>query len=62
MLQEVHCTKDTNRVRSAEWEYQTIFSTYKSNQAGVCIIFTNNFDLQFQKLFIIRLDASLFVM
>ena len=27
LLQEVHCTEDTNHVWSAEWGYQTIFST-----------------------------------
>jgi len=26
---------------SAEWGYQTIFSTYESNKAGVCILFNN---------------------
>ena len=52
MLQEAHCTENTNHVWSAEWGYQTIFSTYKSNKAGVCILFNNNFKLQIQKLFI----------
>ena len=32
--------------------YQTIFSTFKSNKDGVCILFNNNFKLQLQKLFI----------
>jgi len=52
MLQEVHSTENTNHLRSAEWGYQTIFSTYKSNKAGVCILFNNNFNLQIEKLFI----------
>ena len=52
MLQEVHSTENTNHVWSAEWGYQTIFSTYKSNKAGVCILFNNNFNLQIEKLFI----------
>ena len=52
MLQEVHCTENTNHVWSAEWGYQTIFSAYESNKAGVCILFNNNFNLQIQKLFI----------
>ena len=40
MLQEVHCTENTNHVWS------------ESNKAGVCILFNNNFNLQIQKLFI----------
>ena len=52
MLQEVHCTKDTNPVWLAEWDYQAIFSNYKSNKAGVCILFNNNFNFQIDKIFI----------
>ena len=52
MLQEVHSTENTNHVWSAEWGYQTIFSANKSNKAGVCILFNNNFNLQIEKLFI----------
>ena len=52
MLQEVHCTENTNHVWSAEWGYQTIFSTYESNKTGVCILFNTNFNLQIQKPFI----------
>ena len=52
MLQEVHCTENTNHVWSAEWGYQAIFSNYKSNKAGVCILFNNNFDFQIEKVFI----------
>ena len=52
MLQEVHCTENTNSMWSAEWGYQTIFSTYESNKAGVCILFNNNFNLQIQKQYI----------
>ena len=51
MLQEVHCTENTNHVWSAEWGYQAIFSTYKSNKAGVCILFNNNFDFQIEKTY-----------
>ena len=32
--------------------YQTVFSSFESNKAGVCILFNNNFNLQIQKLFI----------
>ena len=46
MLQEVHCTENTNSMWSAEKGNQTIFSTYESNKAGVCILFNNNFNLQ----------------
>ena len=52
MLQEAHCTVNTNSMWSAEWGYQAIFSNYKSNKAGVCILFNNNFNLQIEKVFI----------
>ena len=52
MLQEVHCTENTNHVWSAKWGYQVIFSNYKGNNAGVCILFNNNFDFQIEKVFI----------
>ena len=32
--------------------YRAIFSNYKSNKAGVCILFNNNFDFQIEKVFI----------
>ena len=51
MLQEVHCPENTNYVWSAEWGYQAIFSTYKSNKAGVYILFNNNFDFQIEKTY-----------
>ena len=50
MLQEVHCTENTKHLWSAEWGYQAIFSSCKSNKAGVCLLFNNNFNLQIQKL------------
>ena len=50
MLQEVHCTENTNHVWSAEWSYQAIFSNYKSNKVGVCILFNNSFDFQIEKV------------
>ena len=52
MLQECHCTENTNLVWSTEWGYQAIFSTFSSNKAGVCILFNNTFNLQIQKLFV----------
>ena len=52
MLQEVHCIEKSNDLWAAEWGYKTIFSTYSSNKAGVCILFNNNFNLQIQRLFV----------
>ena len=52
MLQEVHCTENTNHVWYAEWGYQAIFSNYKSNKAWFCILFNNNFNFQIEKVFI----------
>ena len=52
MLQEVHCTENTYPAWSAEWGYQAIFSDYKSNKAGVHILFNNNFSSQIEKVFI----------
>ena len=52
MLREVHCTDNTNSVWSAEWGYQAIFSNYKSNKAGVCVLFKNNFNFQIEKVFV----------
>ena len=40
MLQEVHCTENTNHVWSAEWGYQTILSTFKSNEAEYAYFLT----------------------
>ena len=50
MLQEVDCTENTNHLWSSELGYQAIFSSCKSNRAGVCLLFNNNFNLQIQKL------------
>ncbi len=52
MLQEVHYTEKSNDLWAAEWGYRTIFSTYSSNRAGVCVLFNNNFNLQIQRLFV----------
>ena len=52
MLQEVHCTENTNDRWTAEWGYQSIFSTFKSNKSGVSILFNNNFNLQIQRVYI----------
>ena len=40
MLQEVHCTENTNPIWSADWGYQAIFNNKKSKKAGVCIYFS----------------------
>ena len=50
VLQEVHCTENTKHLWSAELGYQAIFSSCKSNKAGVCLLFNNNLNLQIQKL------------
>ena len=52
MLQEVHCTENTNDRWTAEWGYQSIFSTFKRNKSGVSILFNNNFNLQIQRVYI----------
>ena len=51
MLQEVHCIEKTNHLWKAEWGYQAYFTSFKRNKAGVCILFNNNFSLQFQRLY-----------
>ena len=51
MLQEVHCIEKTNHLWKAEWGYQAYFTSFESNKAGVCILFNNNFNLQFQRLY-----------
>jgi len=48
MLQECHCTENTNPVWSAEWRYQAIFSTFSSKKSR----FNNKFNFQIQKLFV----------
>lgn len=48
MLQENHSTETNCRIRLQG--YHTIVSTYKSNKAGVFLVF-NNFNLQIQTLF-----------
>ena len=42
-LREVHSTKDMETCWLAEWGYSTIFSSFSSVSAGVCILFNNNF-------------------
>ena len=51
MLQEVHCIEKTNHLWKAEFGYQAYFTSFESNKAGVCILFNNNFNLQFQRLY-----------
>ena len=52
MLQEVHCTENSNPFWKAEWGYEAFFSSFESNKAGVCILFQNNFNLQFYRSYI----------
>ena len=44
-------SKKTNHLWKAEWGYQAYFTSFESNKAGVCILFNNNFNLQFQRLY-----------
>ena len=50
MLQEVHCSVNTTDIWSAEWGYKAIYSGCSSRQAGVAVLFNNNFNLQILKL------------
>ena len=51
MLQEVHCIDETNHLWRAEWGYETVLTSYESNKAGVCFLFNNNFNFQFQRVY-----------
>ena len=46
MLQETHCTENTNDLWRTEWGYQACFTSYESNKTAVCILFNNNFNFQ----------------
>ena len=50
-LQEVHCTKDKEHTYSTELGYSAIFSSFSSASAGVCVLFSNNFNFQSLKSF-----------
>ena len=50
-LQEVHCKKNKEHIRSAERGYSAIFSSFLSASAGACVLFNNNFNLQILKSF-----------
>ena len=50
-LQEVHCTKEKERLWSSEWGFSAIFSSVSSSSAGVCILFNNNFQFEIKKQF-----------
>ena len=60
MLQEVHYTENINHVWSAEWGYQAIFSNYKSNKAGVCILFNKTLIFKLKRLSLTPKGVSLF--
>ena len=51
MLQEDHCIDETNYLWRAEWGYEPVFTSYESNKAGVCFLFDNNFNFQFQRVY-----------
>ena len=50
-LQEVHCTKEKERLWSSEWGFSAIFSSASSLSAGVCILSKNNFQFEIKKQF-----------
>ena len=50
-LQEVHSSKETEKLWLAEWGYRGLFSNLSSSTAGVSILFNNNFSFEIQKYF-----------
>ena len=50
-LQEVHCTKEKERLWSSEWGFSAIISSVSSSSAGVCILFNKNFQFEIKKQF-----------
>ena len=60
MLQECHCTENTNPVWSAEWGYQAIFSTFSSNKLkqGFAFFLTTPLICTFKNSLLTPLDAS----
>ena len=45
-IQEANCTEDNIHDWRAEWGYEALFSCCSSKQAGVAILFNNNFNFQ----------------
>ena len=50
-LQEVHSSKEIEKLWLAEWGYRGLFSSLSSSRAGVSILFNNNFSFEIQKYF-----------
>ena len=50
-LQEVHSSKEIEKLWLAEWGYRGLFSNLSSSRAGVSILFNNNFSFEIQKYF-----------
>ena len=50
-LQEVHSSKEIEKLWLAEWGYRDLFSSLSSSRAGVSILFNNNFSFEIQKYF-----------
>ena len=48
-LQDVHSTKKSRIYWRSEWGYSTIFTEFSSSEAGVGILFNNNFQFKIQK-------------
>ena len=50
-LQEVHCTKEKESLWTSEWGFTAFFSSFSSANAGVCILFNNNFQFEIIRKF-----------
>ena len=51
-VQEVHSSKETEKLWFAEWGYAGLFSSLSSSRAGVCILFDNNFAFEILKYYL----------
>ena len=59
MLQEVHCTENTNHVWSVEWDIKLFLVPTKATKREYAYFFNNNFNLQIQNVLSTLWDASL---
>lgn len=48
-LQDTHFTCEINSSIEREWGYKCVFSSFRSNARGVCILFKNNFEFELLK-------------
>lgn len=49
-LQDVHFTESDDKYIKSQWDGTVLFSSYKSNARGVCILFNNNFEYRIESL------------